>query len=346
MTRLSVRRLGLVAWVCCVLAASGTARAAPRTDVVILANGDHITCEIRGLDFGELEVKTDDAGTIDIKWDRVARIWSNRLFEVETIGGRRLIGSLGEQPPGHVEVIGVDSTVVLALPSIVIIRVLGQGWLRGLDGSFDVGFTYTRGSGVAQLTGEFSVSRKRPSYETALAMSGVFTRQPGQDDSSRFNLTYRYWRAQGERWLIGALGAADRNTDLGIEIRGAVGGAVGYRFVKTNRQALVASAGVMVNREVPIEGETTTNVEGLVGTTYSLFIRRYPTTSVDIVSQLVPSFSDPGRFRYQLDVGVKREIWRDFTVGVSLYDNYDNRPPSDDTLSNDVGMTLTVGWVF
>lgn len=330
------------------LAPSGTARAAarPRTDVVVLANGDRITCEIRGLDFGQLEVKTNDLGTVDIKWDKVDRIWSTRQFEVETIGGPRHIGSLEAGAPGHVEVVGPDSTVVLALPAIVTIRPLGHGWFRGLDGWLDAGFTYSRGSGVAQLTGDFSASRKRPSYETTLTVSGVFTRQPSQDDSSRLNLSYRYWRAEGDRWLVGALATADRNTDLGIEIRSAVGGGVGYRVVKTNRQVFVLSGGVMVNREVPIEGETTTNVEGLVGTTYSLFVRNYPKTYVDVVSQLVPSFSDPGRLRYVLGVSVKREIWRDFNVGVSLYDNYDNRPPSEDTLKNDVGITLTVGWVF
>lgn len=343
----SSSRAGIVAWVCCALATiAPAAAAAPRTDVVVLRNGDRLTCEIRGLDFGQLEVKTNDLGTVDIKWDKVDRIWSTRQFEVETVGGRRLIGTLAEGAPGYVEVEGADSTAVLALPAIVTIRPLGQGWFRGLDGWLDAGFTYSRGSGVAQLTADFSASRKRPSFETTVSASGVFTRQPGQDDSSRASVSYRYWRLQGERWLIGGIAAADRNTDLGIEIRSSAGGGLGYRFLKTNRQVFVVSGAVLVNREVPIAGEATTNVEGLIGTTYSLFVRNYPKTYVDVVSQLVPSLSDPGRVRYQLDVALKREIWRDFSVGVSLYDTYDNRPPSTETISNDVGLSLTIGWVF
>jgi len=320
--------------------------APPRTDVIVIANGDRLTGEIKQLDRGELQVKTNDIGTIDIKWDKVVQVSSVRQFEVETVSGQRFIGSLRAPSPGHVEVVGIDTTVVLVLSEVVTIRPLGQGWLRGLEGWLDVGFSYSRGSGVAQLNGDFSASRKRPSYETTLAASGVLTRQEDQEDSSRLSLSYRYWRLQGERWLIGGIAGADRNTDLGIEVRGSIGAGVGYRILKNNRNVFIASTGAMVNREVPIDGETTTNVEGLVALNYSLFMRNYPKTYVDVVSQLVPSFSNAGRVRYALDVSVRREIWRDFNVGVSLYDNYDNRPPSEGTLNNDVGISFTIGWVF
>ena len=45
-----------------------------RTDVVTLLNGDRITGEIVELNRGRLELKTDDAGTIEIEWDNIARI--------------------------------------------------------------------------------------------------------------------------------------------------------------------------------------------------------------------------------------------------------------------------------
>lgn len=45
----------------------------PKTDVVVLANGDRITCEIKTLARGRLTVKTDAFGTVSIKWDHVAR---------------------------------------------------------------------------------------------------------------------------------------------------------------------------------------------------------------------------------------------------------------------------------
>lgn len=39
-----------------------------RTDLVVLANGDRITGEVRGLSRGRLELDTDSAGTIHLEW--------------------------------------------------------------------------------------------------------------------------------------------------------------------------------------------------------------------------------------------------------------------------------------
>ncbi len=38
--------------------------AAPRTDKVVMRNGDHFTCEVEDLEDVRLKIKTDDAGTI------------------------------------------------------------------------------------------------------------------------------------------------------------------------------------------------------------------------------------------------------------------------------------------
>ena len=44
-----------------------------KTDVVTLANGDRITGEIKRLDRGRLEFKTDDAGTLYLEWDKLVQ---------------------------------------------------------------------------------------------------------------------------------------------------------------------------------------------------------------------------------------------------------------------------------
>ena len=74
--------------------ASTPALAQPKTDVITLANGDRITGEIVRLSRGRLELKTDDAGTIYIEWDNVARVQSIHQFEVETSNRQRLYGAL------------------------------------------------------------------------------------------------------------------------------------------------------------------------------------------------------------------------------------------------------------
>jgi hypothetical protein len=65
-----------------------------KIDVVVLQNGDRITCEILSLTRGKLSVKTDAMSTISIKWIEVEAIASPVPYEVELASGRRLLGSL------------------------------------------------------------------------------------------------------------------------------------------------------------------------------------------------------------------------------------------------------------
>ncbi|MGH9390003.1 MAG: hypothetical protein ACRD1Z_10335, partial [Vicinamibacteria bacterium] len=46
----------------------GLAFSRPKTDVVVLENGNRINCEIKKLQRGKLNVSTDAAGTISLKW--------------------------------------------------------------------------------------------------------------------------------------------------------------------------------------------------------------------------------------------------------------------------------------
>ena len=65
---------------------------AQKTDVIAFRNGDRLTCEIKGLDKGRIEVDTDDAGKMAIEWDKLNRVTTKRLFEVETTLGEIFVG--------------------------------------------------------------------------------------------------------------------------------------------------------------------------------------------------------------------------------------------------------------
>jgi hypothetical protein len=53
-----------------------------------------------------------------------------------------------------------------------------------------------------------------------------------------------------------------------------------------------------------------------------------------------------GRQRFQLDVGVKRELWKDLFVALNLYNTFDSRPPNPAADTNDVGVVLSIGWTY
>src|SRR3954463_9302570 len=97
-----------IATIAVALSLSGITYAQGRTDVVTLANGDHITGEIVRLERGRLEFKTDDVGTLYFEWDKLASVVATRFVEVVTVDGRRFLGSLGPSPDRSIAVVSPD----------------------------------------------------------------------------------------------------------------------------------------------------------------------------------------------------------------------------------------------
>jgi hypothetical protein len=67
---------------------------AQKTDRILLDNNDWITGEIKKLDYAKLSLKTDAAGTIQIKWDRIFQIKSDKFYEISLGRGAKYYGSL------------------------------------------------------------------------------------------------------------------------------------------------------------------------------------------------------------------------------------------------------------
>jgi hypothetical protein len=55
------------------------------TDVLVMKNGDRMTCQVKGLDAGVLYVSFDYIdGTTSVQWSKVARLESKQLFIMKT----------------------------------------------------------------------------------------------------------------------------------------------------------------------------------------------------------------------------------------------------------------------
>jgi Protein of unknown function, DUF481 len=323
------------------------ARAQGRTDVVLLSNGDHITGEVVRLDRGRLEFKTDDAGTLYLEWDKLASVVSTRFVEVVTSDGRRFLGSLGLAVDRSLAIVGTDSTVTLRMSEVALIRTIGRSFWSNLDGSFDAGFSYTRSSGVGQFNLNSDTSYRQPASRARLTASITLTEKDdgsGRDD--RGSLEASYLRYPWQHWFIIAAGRFESNESLGLELRSQIGAAAGPRLVNTTRAQLAFGAGVVFNEERGVDVEAVQNVEGLLMFGYSYYTYDRPKTNADINLQYYPSLSNPGRHRLQLDAGVKRELLKDFFVALNLYNTYDSRPPNPAANTNDIGITLSVGWSY
>ena len=329
------------------LGASTPAAAQGRTDVVTLANGDRITGEIVNLERGRLELKTDDAGTLYLEWDKLVSLVAARYVEVVTNLGIRYLGTLGPSSPRSISIVAGNTPVPLTMSEVTLIRPLGRSFWSRLDGSFDAGFSYTQSSGIAQLNVNSETIFQRPASRARLFASLTLTQQ--DDDASRDDrgtVELSYLKYPWQEWFVIGLGRFESNESLGLELRSQAGIAVGPRLVNSNRGQVAAGAGIVFNDERGVDVERTQNIEALLILRASYYTYDRPKTNLDLATQYFPSLSDPGRHRLQLDASMKRELWKDFFLSLSVYNTYDSRPPNPLASTNDIGVVMSIGWSY
>ena len=149
-----------------------------------------------------------------------------------------------------------------------------------------------------------------------------------------------------QRWFFTVAGRFETNESLGLVLRSQLGGAVGPRLINTTKAQMVFGAGLVFNEEKGVEVETTQNVEGLLLFRTSYYTYDRPKTNLDIAIQYYPSLNNLGRHRVQADLGVKRELWKDFFAAFNLYNTFDSRPPNPSADQNDIGIVVSLGWSY
>ena len=330
-----------------VVASASVAWAQPKTDVVTLNNGDRLTGEIKDLDRGRLEFKTDDAGTIDIEWDNISSVVATRFFEIETSDGRRLLGNLGRAPQGMALVTSAAGDVSLMMFDVTRITPINSRFWSRFDGAIDFGFSYTRSSEITQVTFNSFTTFRRPAFVIQLTTSATVTHEEDEDDrNDRGTAALQYIRYRGKRLLLSGGGRFETNESLGLLLRSQAFGLVGARLVNSNRAQVEIGAGAGVNNEQGLDAEPTDNIEAILGFTASRYTYDGAKTMLDASVLYYPSLSNWGRQRLQVDGSARRELLRNFTVSVNVYDTFDSEPPNPDSARNDVGVVISAGWTF
>ncbi len=79
---------------------------------------------------------------------------------------------------------------------------------------------------------------------------------------------------------------------------------------------------------------------------WSVFRYDRPETDLTMSFLVFPSITVSGRVRGELDVSLKREIFKDFFWSLSAYESYDSKPASAEAHTNDWGVANSFGWSF
>jgi hypothetical protein len=324
---------------------TGTGFAA-KTDTLTMNNGDRVTCEIKNLSMGKLTVKTSDMGTLSVKWLRIDFIESKQILEITFRDHNRIYGTLNKADSvGYATIHFGIYQETYPLEEIVNISQISSSFWQGLDGSMDYGISFASGTENLQSTFSGNVSYKQKLFKHELKLNSVIS-QSETTFSQKQDATYygsRYLFKRG--FITGQLGL-EQNSELGIESRVITGVSFGYEPVDNNANNLTISLGTVYNRELDNEGTVINNMEGVLAVDYNIFLLYKPKISFMITGKVFPSIQPGNRIRTDLNTKLSWEIFSDFTLSGSYYNNYDSNPSSATALKMDWGFTTSIGYTF
>ena len=130
-----------------------------KTDSLVMKNGDHMTCEVKGLSAGVLYVSFDYIdGTTSLDWSKVAQLESKQLFVVKTEDGSVYTGTLrtpeqSGQRPIKIQVVETAElhTEIQRSQVISMVATSDKFWER-FNGAINFGTTFSKGNESTQYS--------------------------------------------------------------------------------------------------------------------------------------------------------------------------------------------------
>jgi hypothetical protein len=331
------------------LAAAG-ALAAPKTDVVVLINGDRLTGEIKELVRGKLKLNTDSADTVYIEWNKVVSVQSRQRLQVELANGLRYFGTAAPgAEPGLLELTDTANATVRILPLVEVVQIypIDQGKrLAILHGYLTGGYTYTKANNLQVLTFTGGLSTTQEKHKWSVDGSAGINTQEGLPDTQRYDVTGQYRRFLRQRWFWQGTLQFESNDELGLNLRTALGGALGRYLIQSNDHEWATFLGANLTGEREVAAPTRQNVEAVIGTEFAFFRYDTPERIFNVDLTLLPSLTEAGRLRAAAELVSRYEIVKDFIFEISIYGMYDNKPGANAKSNSDYGTDLSLGYSF
>lgn len=321
-----------------------------KTDILHMKNGDKITCEIKRMEHGQLSIETDyTKGTLTINWEKVERIESKQLFVLETERGNYYSGEIrtDAKESQNVDVTLGGSKTVLQQKKIVTVEQLGRGFIGRMKGAVDYGFSFARSNKQTQSTLHLDLNSRSEETYTAFTADSLFSTTAGVDTNRHSASTSYSHRLGSSNWSLATFATALSSDQQQLDLRTTLGGGIERRFIYTNRNYLIGTAGVVYTNEKfseAVNGQDRFNsAEGALGVKYSTF--RFDSTEWINTLWVFPSITNRGRVRSTFDSSLYLDLVGDLYFRFGVYHNYDSRPPTD-TPKSDYGVTTSIGWSF
>ena len=327
-----------------------------KTDVLVMKNGDHMTCEVKGLSQGVLYVSFDYIdGTTSVDWSKVLRLESKQLFLVKTAGGSVYMGTLttpenSADQPVKIEVMPAPDQEAAAIERKQIVSMVATSdkfWER-FSGDVSFGTIYSKGNQSTQLSLSSSTVYVRDRWNAGASYDSSLSSSTGTNASTRNSVNFTMQHLlPPENWFYAGLGGVLQSSEQQIQSQSTIGGGIGRYVKNTNRTMIavlggVAWQGTTYESSVP-QSNNQNSAAALIFGDARFF--KFSKTNLNATAALLPSLSQPGRLRLSTNAAYYVKIWSNLKLNVSFYGNWDNQPPPN-LSGSDYGSSTGLSWTF
>jgi len=327
-----------------------------KSDILVMRNGDRLTCEIKSLDSDTLSIGLDYAsGTISINWDKVDHIESKQLFLVKTQDGTVYSGSLSTPAspgsrPAKIEVIEeATNKTTLAKNDVIHMEETDLSFWRRFSGQIGLSSIYNKGNQSVQygLNADAAYSRER--WSAAVSYNSSLSSTSGSSAVVRNEAQFTAQHLMPwNNWYYAGLADLLQSSEQGIQLQSTFGAGIGRYLKNTNNTVISIGAGVawqnIAYQQRVLTAPNQQVTSALIVGKINLF--RFDKTNLQLIGTVLPALSEPGRVHTNLNVTYYVKLWSKFAWNFSFYGNWDNQPPpgfSSSDYGSSSGITYTFG---
>ncbi|TFH22048.1 MAG: DUF481 domain-containing protein, partial [Bacteroidia bacterium] len=244
-----MRKLGFVCLLVLVFACDSMASG--KIDTIYFQSGDRVTGEVKSLNNNQLRLSTDDAGTIQVEWNKIDSVKILNSMRIVLQSGDVFYGKL--LPSGKVKSCYIWSTIgvprLTTLPDIVVLSALEEKFVDRLKGTISSGFSYTKATDITTLNLNGSINYVANKNQLGLSYDGNVTAQDTLESKQRQNGEISILRILSRKWFYMSKLTFVSNSEHQLDLRTSFAAGGGKSLIYTNRSQLHISSALQGNKE-------------------------------------------------------------------------------------------------
>ncbi len=325
-----------------------------QADEVVLKDGSWVVGEVIKMDGGKLTVKTVFAKEIEIDWNQVSIITTDKPLPFILSDGTSLLGQAVKTPEGGIAIqtkdlaspVRVDTNLIVAINPPAKPSMTFKGFVS-LGATINDGNTSNRS---ASATGEFIARSKRQRF----TLRGIYNYSEDGNEvtarNARGTIKYDFFVTKRLYLFASALFENDKFQDLNL--RTALSAGPGYQFIEVGQFEPEWLKELQLYAEVGIsyfdEDFKNTEDQQYVSARWSVKIdwAIYPGRIVLFhYHEGYPSLERASDFYITTEQGVRLSIIKNFFAALQINYRYDNTPPPGRERS-DTTYLISLGYNF